>query len=509
MLPDISFKRGNQTSGQPLPGTDYISGAIFYNNSLPTGFPSIGSVACFSLSDAVAAGITNTSVDETAATGVIDITNDGAAGDTILIQVQEPYGLVTLGTYTVTSADTTPTLTATHLTTYLNTQTLLNGGYTATSSGADVTITARPGLGIALNTGTNLIVTLITSTLTVTLTQFSGGVASKINIYYYHVSEFFRINPQGKLWVGIYAVPGSFNGNELNTLQNASGGEIKQCLMYVDQHAFATADIIAINTIAAALDVAHMPVSVLLAPDCSAVSNLSTLTNTGTLNSEWVSTIISQDGAAQGNFLYKTRGKSITNGGAKLGTVSVGKVSQSIANPSTTFNISDGTENEVAAFSNGNLYSTILATNPNLLTQLDNYNYIFDRKFVGQSGTWASGEWTAILQSSNYCHISDNRVISKMERLIYPVMLPLVLESEIQLNADGTIFFPVVKSLESSGDNALAIMGTNNEISGIQTIVNPTQVMSPGTTFALAVNYVQNFIARQVIISLNKVTSLS
>lgn len=509
MLPDISFVRGVKTNGQPLPGTDYISGAIFYKSALPPGFPSSGFKKCFSLADAESVGITNTHIGETKATSDIQILTTGAQGDQIPVIVNEPNGPVTIGVYTLKSTDTTVNLTATSLAAWINSQTFANGGYTATATTDTVVITARPGLGKALNTGTNLICIPVSSGLTVTLTQFSSGVGSVIDVYHYHISEFFTQNQGGVLWVGIYAIPGTFDGNELNLLQNSSGGEIKQCWVYVDQHAFSSTDINHLNTVATALDANHMPVSVFYAADISGVSDLSTLADMSALTAEYVTPIIGQDGAAMGFNLFKAYGKSITNVGAFTGCVSVGKVSQSVANPSQIFNISDGTENEVAAFANGALYQTLFATNPNLITQLDNYSYVFVRKFVGPTGTWFSGEWTCIAKNSNYCHVSDNRVISKMERLLYPAYLPVILQGEVQLNSDGTIYFPVVKSLESTGDNALAVMGTNNEISAIATKVDPTQNLRTSSVFNIAVNYIQNFIARSVVISINKVTSLS
>ena len=66
---NITFVKGKGGLGRPLAGKDFISGFIFYSNSLPSGFSSTNRVKTFySVKDAENAGILNDYSDETQAT---------------------------------------------------------------------------------------------------------------------------------------------------------------------------------------------------------------------------------------------------------------------------------------------------------------------------------------------------------------------------------------------------------------------------------------------------------
>src|SRR6185312_3776150 len=166
-LNDVSFQLGQGGLGRPLPGEDYISGIIFCNSSLPTGFQGTGNniQQVFQTSDAEALGITNTYSDEVQATGTITVSGTITAGNTITVQVIEPSPsggttTITLGTYSITGTDTTGTV-ATNLAAVINANSAATGGYVAlanpsASPNPTVTITARKGLGAWLKTGSNL-----------------------------------------------------------------------------------------------------------------------------------------------------------------------------------------------------------------------------------------------------------------------------------------------------------------------------------------------------------------
>ncbi len=510
----FTFNKGVLTNGSPLPGQDYITGLIFYG-SAPSGFPSSGVKNMFSVQDAINVGITPNHTDETAATGLLTMSVASGADLTLNVYVQEPINpinteanpnKVLLVSYTTVSGDTNSTTFATNLAAAINANQAANGGYTATESTDVVTITARPGLGIALNTGTPITVTG-TASGDAAITQFSGGVASKIDNWYYHISEYFRMNPNGNLWVGVFADSG-YTFTEIQTLQMAAQGAIRQVGVYRPSRAFYTygvTDVNSINTICQTLDSNKMPLSAVLAEDISAISDLTTLPNLALLSDEWVSVNISQDGAAQGWSLYEAYGKSITNLGALMGCISAVQVSADIAQPIPTLNISNGSENNVSAFANNALFTS---TSAGIQTVLDNYRYIYTGNYVGYTGTYFSEEHCAIISNSTYAYISENRVEAKIERLMYQVYLP-ILKSKIQLNADGTIFAPLVKSLESLGNNILNInMVTQGELSAVKTVINPLQNVTNQGGLVVNLYEENNPIARKITINVNSVTSI-
>lgn len=506
-LPNITFKKGSGGLGRPLAGQDHFSGMVFYAAALPSGFTTLNNILKFlSLTDAETAGINLNYTDETPATGTYLVTAVGANGDTITISVVEPNGVtVILGTYVKASGQTTATAVGTAIAAAITAGTLTHG-YSATANTGTVSITARKGLGVFLNAGTPLVVTIV-GTIAGTLTQFSGGVASRTAIYHYHISEFFRIQPKGVLWVGIFPVPGgSYTFAELVTLINFSTGTIRQLGIYKDGSAFATADMTLIQALLLTLETAHKPAISLYAADLSGTTDISTLTDLNTLNDYEVQPCIGQDGGAVGALLYLTTGKSITTMGAQLGANALAAVNESIAWVQK-FNISNGVECETLAFANGKPFSDPSVTD-NLLTLLDQYRYVFLRKFVGKSGSYFNNGHMACSVSSDYAYGEDNRTIQKAERGIYASLLPAV-SGPLQLNGDGTLSNNTIAYLETLTSPNIDQMVRASELSAYGVTIDPTQnVLSTGKII-VAVQLVQEGVARQIEVPIGYTTSLT
>jgi hypothetical protein len=507
-LSDIQFQQGSGGLGRPLAGQDFYSALVFYSSALPSGFTSNNRILKFlSVNDAIAAGISNNNSDETQATGTYAVTTAGTNGDTILITVTEPYGvIVTLGSYTKTSGATTVTAVGAAIAAAINAQTV-NTGYSATAATGTVTITARKGLGIFLNSGTPITVTLSAgATMAGTLTQFSGGVASRNTVYYYHISEFFRIQPQGVLYVGIFAIPGSYTFAEIAQVQSYAQGAVRQWGAYKDGAAFATADLTAIDTQNKTLDTQHAPLIGLYAGDLSGTSDISTLTDLSVLTANTASAIISQDGGATGALLYLTFGKSITTLGAALGAVALANVNEDIGWVQK-FNISNGTECETLAFANGELFSDSRVS-VNLLTQLDAYRYLFLLKYVGLPGSYFSHFNMAVSISSDYAYGQDNRTIQKAKRGIYAALLPQ-LNSPLILNADGTLAATTVAYFETLAKAPLTQMVRNSEISDDSVTIDPTQNVLSNGYITINVLLLPDGTARSIIVPIGYTSSLA
>lgn len=506
-LNDVTFVKGKGGLGRPSPGQDYISGIIFYTGTLPSGFTSSARIKnVFSVQDVVALGIDNTYADETKATGTYLVTNAGATGDTIQITIQEYSqsgnltGLVNLGTYIRLSTDTTATILGASISAFINAGTLTHG-YTATAATGTVTISARPGLGIYLNSGTPIVVTIV-GTIAGTLTQFSGGVASLKANWYYHISEFFRTNNTGNLWIGMYAVPSTYDFSEVQLVQNFAQGQIRQFAVWADGTTYTSGKVQAAQTIMAAIEADHKPASMLLTFNYQAAT-LTAMADLSTLNSNKVSVILGQDGFAQGYYLFQGYGKSITNLGACLGLVSRAKVSEDIAWIGN-FNISNGVENDTAAFANGVLLSSISSS---LQNTLNNYRYIFLTKQVGYAGTFVNDSHCAVAFTSDYAYIENNRTIDKAIRNLRAAYLPW-LASPIKLNADGTMTNNTVAFFESVGDVSLNDMVRDEEISAKQVTVDPTQDVLSTSALIVAVEIVPVGVARNIILNIKYVLNL-
>jgi hypothetical protein len=512
-LNNITFVLGQGGLGRPLPGEDYISGLIFYvaNGSLPSGFTTSARIRqFFSVADAGAAGIKDDYSDGTAAAGSVQITAIGTNGDTISDYVVTPTGNVDLYTYTKTAAETTATLVGAAIAALINAGTI-NHGFTAVNTTGTVAITAPKKYGIYLNTGTKLVTTLSSgATLAATTTQFSGGAASKQAVWHYHISEYFRIQPKGNLYVGFFAVPTTYDFADVATMQNFATGKLRQIGVYKDAAAFASADLTALHNACNAQVALHKELIGLYGADIAAVTDLTTLSDLSTLSAYLAHPRIGQDGGALGAFLYATVGKSITDLGAALGAVALAKVSEDIAWVEK-FNMSNGTELDIPAIANGAL---VRDQTEGLLGSIQDKAYGFIRTFVGTSGSYNNESRTAIAITSDYAYIENNRTIQKATRGVYSSMLP-ALNSPITLNADGTLSDVSIAYFENLAEKNLFQMQRDGEISGtpekpgFSVAINASQnVLSTGK-LVVAISIIPIGVARNITVNIGFNVSIS
>lgn len=505
-LNNVNFTLGQGGLGRPLAGEDFISALLIYSNTLPTGFTTAARIKkFFSVADAENAGIKSDYSDETKATATYTVTAIGVAGDSVELKVAEPAAVISLGVYKWVSTDSTVALVASSIAALINGGTNTHG-YKATSALGVVTITARPGLGVYLNAGSPLTATYSTTpTLAGTIAQFTGGVASLQAPWHYHIKEFFRLRPQGVLYVGIYAVPTPYTFSEIATIQNFSNGTIRQIGVLKDSaSAFASGDLTLIHNQCNSLVAAHKEIIALYAADISGTADISTLTDLSTLTANLASAVIGQDGGGLGLQLFHASGKSITVLGALLGAIATAKVSQSIAWVAN-FNISDGYECDTIAFANGVLFSNTSVTD-SLLATMQNMRYIFLRKFVGVAGSYFNENSTAIATNSDYAYISDNRTIQKATRGIYANVVP-ALNSPITLNSDGTLADESIAYFQGLTESPLNQMVRDGELSGFSVTVDASQnVLSTGI-LTINVNLLQIATGRNINVNIGyKVT---
>ena len=506
-LNDIVFVKGQGGLGRPLPGEDHISSLLFYtsNGNLPSGFSTTDRIKQFlSLQDAEAKGIVNDYSDATPATAQYVITDPGAIGDTIKIVANEPFGkVVALATYKTISGDTDTSI-ATKVVALINAGTITHG-YTATADAENIDLVFPKKLGSYPNTGTPLTVT-ITGTITGTLTLGNDGYHSRLAIWHYHISEYFRVQPKGNLFVGIFAYPNTFDFAEITTIQNFAQGKIRQIAVYAKWRNFisnAVADIQAIDEqIKTNNDANHAPLSALYAGKMVDI-DLTTLSNLQLLSANKVSAVISQDLAGQGGFLYITSGQSITTIGATLGAVSLSKVSDDIAWIGK-YNISNGTECDTIGFANGQKLSEV---SQGLVNLLDDYRYIFLVKYVGIAGSYFNDSHTSIVVSSDYAYIENNRTIDKAIRGVYASLLP-DLNSPLVLNADGTLSDNTVAFFESQASTNLTQMVRDSELSAFDVVIDPSQNVLSTSTLVIAVKLVPIGVARQITINIGFTLSI-
>lgn len=515
----VTVNRTNGGIGRQSAGTDYYSGYVHYFPSgytLPTGFQTNAIQLLTSLTDLVALGVSGNSSDETKSTAKYAVTAIGSDGNTATFKCTNPItgAVITLGTYTKVAGDTTTTLVATGIAAAINALTYSHG-FTASSALADVTITAAPGFGVSLNTGTPYSVTIV-GTIAGTLTQnLSAGVGSQYDVLYYHVQEFFRVQgifngqPQGKLWLGCYAVTGTTYSNftEVETVQNFANGQIKQMGVYANTTAYASSHVTALQARATALQGYNMPLSIIYQPDISGTSDVSTLANLRALTNKNVSVTIGQDGNNKGYQYYKALGKSVGILGTALGAVALAKVHESLQ-WREKFNMLDVLEFVKLAWANGTLHSASGSGLPSLINSVDASGYIFLMQETGMDGAYFNADHTADSPTSDYAYIADNRTIDKAVRLVRKAILP-ALGSPLTFNSDGTLSAGTVAYFEELGNSALAAMESAGEVSAYKTTVDPTQNVQSTQNLTVRIQIIQRGVARNITVNIGFVNALA
>jgi len=515
MANDVIFNKGQGGLGRPLPGTDHVSGLLFYSASLPTGFSSSNRIrTVYSIEEAEALGITNLSVGETKSTATYEVTNKGASGDTHVFKcaiidsvnptpAKAALGTVTLASYAQVAADIISlTTSASRLAAEINLGTPTHG-FTATSSVAVVTITAPAGQGVFLNTGTPYTSTVV-GTLAGTIVQnVVAGVASDIDIMHYHVSEFFRIQPKGKLDIGIYATSDATTFASVTLMQNHALGELKQLGIYQKTTAFATSQIATLQAVLDALETAHKPISsVKYQAEFSTVTDLTTLSNLKLLSGKNINVCLGQDGDNKGFKLWKATSKSIGSVGTDLGATALAKVNES-TRWIAKFNMASA-EYDVLAFANGTLYTTV---SDGSITNIDAFGYHFLKKEIGISGSYFNRPHTCIALTSDYTFEYNNRTIDKAIRGLRSFLLPS-LASPLVVNADGTLAEDTIGFFKSLCDRALEVMQRDQELSAFAVIINPAQNVLTNNELVIAVKLVPVGVADTITVNIGFALSI-
>jgi hypothetical protein len=339
-----------------------------------------------------------------------------------------------------------------------------------------------------------------------TLGLASGSADSAVE--WYHVSEYFRANPDGELWIGYFAVPAStYDFTEITTMQTLSSGEIRQLGVYANALTFAAAQCTTIQAIWAALDEPYKQVSILYAANFSAITAITgwaTVTDLRTLTARKVSVIIAEDGGGAGAVLAAAKSYSITALGAILGNVSKASVQQSIGNPAN-FNVSNGTELEVPALANGDLISSMTLT---ALGSLKDKGYTIIRKYIPDiAGSYPERVPTAVASTNDFAWIETNRTVDKAIRLVRAALIPQ-LQATLYLKSDGTLREDTQGYFTDLAQKPLTQMQADGEISASQVIIDPTQNVLSTSTLTLTVKIIPVGIAEQIVVNIGLTTSL-
>ena len=537
---DLTFNRGEGGLGRPLPGKDHLSAMLFYTaGSLPAGFASNDRIKkIFSLKEAETLGILDDHSDETKGTGgQVVIAGIWVEADTPTIAIDGGV----LATFTVVSGSVAIADVVAGLVAAVNagTSTGIKHGWTAADvGGTDVVLTQPAKLGIVNNGGSHIVFTDNSTAGTGVVTQFSSGLGSYFAILHYHIAEYYRMQPKGVTHIGIFA-QGTYDGAEIETVQNFANGELRQAGIYLSHEVFASSQLTSTQGFLDTLETEHKPLSVVFHSDLSSAT-LSTLSDISTLSNERMSVVIGEEGDyhqpayvntkaylsgekvifqgkayiskanTTGNApwdgvfwtelrenLQAISGFSIGTMGATIGNVSFAAVSDNIGHVAK-FNLVTATGLDEVAFATGDLFKDISTS---LKDTLNDFHYIFLKKHFGISGTFNSDSFTAITATSDVATIENNRTRDKAIRNIRTNVLPS-LNAPLFVNEDGTLSEDTISLFKNDSQRALVDMVADGELSAQSVSIDSTQNVLSTSKIEISVVLVPVGVARNIIFNI-------
>jgi hypothetical protein len=323
--------------------------------------------------------------------------------------------------------------------------------------------------------------------------ESAGITSAAYPAQHYQVSEFFRINPNGKLVLAFGDITSSTTFNVLRADQPRQIG-------YFTQDALTVTMVAAAQARALELEAAEAPASILLTADTSAIATAA-LPDLSGLGYSKVSVVIAQGGlGSTAASLATSTGKSVGAIGTLLGRLSLCKVSESVGfvqNGDVA-----GTELQEIAIGNGTAISDLSHAEQN---GLDDKHYIFLLKYANLSGSYFNFGHTAA--SSDLNTIELNRVLDKAIRATRRALTPK-LNASVALNTDGTIQAIYIKQFESLVKLELGQMKANDELSQFDVTINPAQNILSTNTLEVSVAIVPFGTSKNILVNIGFQTSL-
>ena len=356
---------------------------------------------------------------------------------------------------------------------------------------------------------------------TVTGIASDAGIRKRAswNALYYHISEFFRMSPEGTLYVCIRGGGSQVAATDISQLQTYANGTIRQMGIFTP----GLTNLSGYQTKATSLEGLHQPLSLIVAvagktctfslvstkwvPTYSAVSSLtlsklksSTSTDayieSGRCN---LSIVISCDMDGQviedlAHFAY------YGTLGAALGAVSKAVVNESIAWVAK-FPVGLNKPGLIS----GDAINTISDTD---LNAVNNNRYLFVRTYSGDASNYFNDSFTLDVATSDYCYIENERAIDKACRGVYASLLPW-LNAPIKVDAKtGMMDSGFVSFLETTAGSAIEDMEKAGEISGYKAEVDPKQNVLSTSHVEVIIRSVPTGTMRNVTVKIGLVQSV-
>lgn len=319
------------------------------------------------------------------------------------------------------------------------------------------------------------------------------------NVLHYHITEFFRMNPEGVLFVMVKADSTAVAAADIATLQTYAGGNIRQIGVF-NSTLLTVADAQAACT---ALEEAHRPLSVVLTYNGGSVADLSALkSTTAALAADGMCNVSLLIGCDADTALQAALGDFAFCGciGACIGAISKAHVHESIA---WVGNFPLGLK--TPALITGNLIRNIATSD---LEALNGNRCIFPVIHAGDADNYFNDSHTLDVDSSDYAYIENVRTIDKACRGIRGKLLPW-LNSPLRVDpSNGQLESGMVSFLETTAGEALEEMEKAGELSGYKAEIDPAQNVLATSALEIVIKKVPVGVMRKVTVKIGYTTSL-
>lgn len=310
---------------------------------------------------------------------------------------------------------------------------------------------------------------------------------------HYHVSEFFRINPNAHLWI-------AFSTLDAEDIISASAGKIRQ---YGISRSYSLTNCNSLGDFANSLAELDASAVVLMGAADIDFDALLPAEEPRNQSNPYLSILVAGDDGAEGALIADSLGLPyLPSVGAVLGAISLAQVHESMAWVAK-FNFAK-TELETYRFPTGGDISDAGA-----LDFLDDLGFLFFRKFVGVAGTYLNDTHAAVAITSDYAFIENNRTVQKAIRLIQAALLPQ-LNSPLYVDADGKISPSTVGYFKSLAEAPINTnMLNQGELSGFAIDIDPEQNVLATSLLVVQVRLQPVGVAREILVTIGLTTNLS
>lgn len=335
---------------------------------------------------------------------------------------------------------------------------------------------------------------------------------------HYHIAEFFRISPDGTLFIVLD--DGTLTDEELQNILKEEDS-IRGYGIVRNTNTLPTdfgALVAQHQNIVTALEQESRRIDAVFLEgiETDPTTAITAYLDLRTLTARTVSIVIGQDEAIRN---LKPAYEAHAAIGAVLGAFSVRGVHENLGSvnienkPNThkgqrDYPLTDPLRDRFlsATLQSGRKYSELNRTE---IAELDTKGYIAIGNYSGYAGYFLTDSHTAIESASDYSRVENNRVWNKAARTLRSALLPLVKSSVLRDANTGVIASVAVKHLEGVGNAALEQMTAAGEISGGQTIIDPEQTLLNDTPLQVKAEVVFNGILHSIEIDLGLTSKLT